>query len=167
MVNVAIIYIYDAKNREYLNRMYKDRFGEEIDPIKLLIKASKQYTGVSCDFLSVLLVNKYGLNMERIEKEICKYENEFTSKNIIYFTKAYINANKLYDPSKLRHRFEYFRGNLYIYNECLLSASVKYDIYHVEKYVDMFYKGLNFFSPKYSRIKDISKEFYDGFGLYD
>ncbi|KAK8836973.1 hypothetical protein M9Y10_037009 [Tritrichomonas musculus] len=156
----AIVYFEEAirQKNDYLSmynlahiHMYDETIKQDIDlSIDLLIRSSSMFFH-SKILLCILLIRKFGLNFEEIERTIEKQSDEKRklSKEVLKI----INKLELFEKHIYKYFYESYRNKDFVYGidcEAILTSDLeKANI-----------KPL----PKYPNAKDISSEFYNGFG---
>ncbi|KAK8865464.1 hypothetical protein M9Y10_011012 [Tritrichomonas musculus] len=139
MYNLAHIYMYDDSIKCDFNKL-----------IELLINSSKQFYH-SIILLYLLLVKQFGFNIEKIKQEIEKITDETSN---LYEKIQNICVLNLSDKSKYDYLYELYRNNDFIYN---------IEFHPIQAFV-IRQKKVIIIPSKYPNAKDISSEFYDGFG---
>ena len=135
MFNLAKIYIFDEPNEKYHKKI-----------IELLTNSFSLGFKHSIFLLSSYLFKKYGLDLSKISAAVpTKFRNEVI--NIIQYK---ILADKNIDDT-----FRFYQNTDYIYDK-LLDFTELTDIKHKNN------RGVH---KRNKYIKDINKEFYDGFGI--
>lgn len=147
MYNLSHIYIFDFETNEHLDKA-----------IELLMRAiSKMETFTQLFYLlSLALIKKYDFNITKINEFL---ENEIQNGNI-HQSKTYqiINEHMLYDKSSFDYMFDLYKGIDFLYNYKGVYVSSK----NLYKYK---YKHKNNGNPNTQIRKNITREFYDGFGI--
>ena len=135
MFNLAKIYIFDEPNEKYHKKI-----------IELLTNSFSLGFKHSIFLLSSYLFKKYGLDLSKISAAVpTKFRNEVI--NIIQYK---ILADKNIDDT-----FRFYQNTDYIYDK-LLDFTELTDIKHKNN------RGVH---KRNKFIKDINKEFYDGFWI--
>ena len=139
MYNLSHIYFYDQSIKQNFNLL------------DLLIKSCKIFKE-SFVLLSLVLIDKFCSDIEQMETELEKRadaSNDLTSKII-----NYILDHNLFDPKSFDQFYNFYRDRDYLYNilhEPILTSELnKKDREEKE--------------PKYRNMKELSNEFYEGFG---
>ena len=140
MYNLVHIYMYDDTIKHDSNKL-----------IELLIKSSKKFQHTFI-LLCLFLIKEFGFNIEIIKEEIGKQteETSYLSTRII---QTIFDLN-LFDKSTFEYFYESFRNKDFLYN-IGLEPIMSFDISQKKEV---------FIQPKYPKAKDISSEFYNGFG---
>ena len=133
----------------YFNILKKNSVKPKFNPLDLLIKSCKIFKE-SFVLLSLFLVDKFGSDIEQMIAELGKR----ASNDLISMIINYILDLNLFNPKSFDHFYNFYRERDYLYNilcEPILTSELgKNDREENE--------------PKYPNMKEISKEFYEGFG---
>ncbi|KAK8837958.1 hypothetical protein M9Y10_035902 [Tritrichomonas musculus] len=136
MYNLAHVYIYDETIKQDLNKS-----------IDLLLRSMDKFEH-SFILLCLALLLKFEFNVETIKQEL-SIRNDITEM-IIDKILAVIGQYKLY----FNELYELYRHKDYLYN-ITLHPILSSELEHIDK------KAIK---PKYPNAKDLSPEFYAGFG---
>ena len=141
MYNLSLVYIYE------------DKTDESIDlSINLLIKSSILGFKPSTKMLCLVLVKKYGIEMNTIKEKISKYTEKY--EDFISEFKYIIKQNKLDDPFIFNKIFEYQKMIDYLYD---------FGFHPIESQI---ITKIN--DKKQENIptgENLTQSFYDGFGI--
>ncbi|KAK8899318.1 hypothetical protein M9Y10_001631 [Tritrichomonas musculus] len=141
MYNLAHIYMYDETIKQDINKS-----------IELLIKSSHEF-GHSLILLCIAFVHYFGFNFEKVEHETVKYLG--LNNNLLSSISKKMVELKLNDKKTFYYLHESYRKKDFLYN-----IQKKYILTS-----DILRKNFEETTPKYYYIRDISSEFYDGFGI--
>ncbi|KAK8894562.1 hypothetical protein M9Y10_022997 [Tritrichomonas musculus] len=139
MYNLSHIYFYDQTIKQNFN------------PLDLLIKSSRKFNE-SFVLLCLLLIHKFGSDIEQIRAELERREDE--SNCLFSQVISYIKKHNLFDQKAFDRLYNIYRERDYLYNvvnEPILTSEIRQKDKKTNK-------------PKYPNMKEISQEFYEGFG---
>ena len=142
MYNLAHLYIYEEEVTSNINKI-----------IDLLIKSSIQFNH-SLILLCLVLIKKFDFNIEMINKEIEKRNDKATNLTTKIYRMIY-NLN-LFERSVFHNFYENYSTKDFFYN-IHLNAIQSIELQNINP---------NKVTPIYPNAKNISSEFYNGFG-YD
>ncbi|KAK8843659.1 hypothetical protein M9Y10_024722 [Tritrichomonas musculus] len=140
MYNLSLIYFYDQTIKQDINKI-----------IDLLIKSSKQFSE-SIILLCLILIQGYGTNLKRIKNEIKKRAN--VSNDLLFQIDIIIQIFNLFNKTSYDIIYEKYRERDYLYNvigKPVLTSS-------------LFQNDKEEYRLKYPNMKELSPEFYEGFG---
>ncbi|KAK8892308.1 hypothetical protein M9Y10_029533 [Tritrichomonas musculus] len=143
MYNLAHLYIYDEEIKLDFSRT-----------VGLLIKSANNFHH-SMVLLCLLLIKHCGFDIEIIKQKInehINHNNDFTAKLC-----QMISGLELFNTTNFDFLYESYRKKVFLYN-ILLAPIPSTDLQNIDG---------NDIRQKYSNIKDISSEFYNGFGYLD
>ncbi|KAK8892541.1 hypothetical protein M9Y10_029774 [Tritrichomonas musculus] len=135
MYNLAHIYIYDLSSNQNINKS-----------IDLLIKSMNEFEH-SFFLLSLVLLKKFELNIDTIKHELTK-RTDLTENSMNRIIKV-IHLYKL----SFYELYESYKHQDFLYN-IELKPILSSELNHINEKVP----------PKYPNAKDLSPEFYKGFG---
>ena len=140
MYNLTNIYIYDENIKQNFNKS-----------IKLLIKSSKKFEH-SMILLCLVLIKKFGFNIEIIMQNIKKQkEIDINLSTKIYLKIEYILS---FGIQVFESLYSSYKDKDFLYNIELQPILTKY----------LESSNEDIIQSKFLNAKDISSEFYDGFG---
>ena len=136
MYNLAHLYIYDdVLNNENINKS-----------IDLLFKLLKYKFVPSLELLCIALLKKYDLDFDKVKEEVENIkDNEFST-----FVIELIEKEKVYVKSNFDKLFEFYRNNVYYYDELIDYFPIRL---------------LSSKSKSNRKSKNIDHNFYEGFGI--
>lgn len=137
MYHLAKIYIYEEPNEKNIDKS-----------INLLIRSSKDDFFPSKELLCIILIHRYGTNIENIRKALNDNGKNLFEKLNKIMKDEFLLENK----SILDQRFDFYRNFEILYNQYLKFVS----------YEQLMNTKNNSLSQQCT--KNISKEFYEGLG---
>ena len=141
MYNLAHIYIYDKLIKGDINKA-----------IELLVRSSKEFFH-STVLLSIALIKRFNFSIETIKQQISQRKD--ISRDLSNKIFQNIQTFALYDKFSYEILFKLYRNKDFVYN-ILLQPVLTSDLDQAKR---------NDKPPKYPNAKDISSEFYKGFGI--
>lgn len=142
MYNLAHLYLYEEPNKENIEQS-----------IDLLIRSIKIGFLPSKNLLCLALIKKCGLNIEYIKETINKYGEE--SNNISSYIYEMIQYYQLNGETAYENDYNHYKTIDFLYNDC----------YSIIKSKSIFNQKIKENQINNSNIKNITSEFYEGFGI--